>query len=99
MNWFRRFEDPIKMPDGSTILTIGEAAEYATSLPRKIGNTEPWQRAARVLHEAAEHGGPFVFMARINFYRAVYGDKPPPIGNPEGKKSRHWGKRKLARDR
>jgi hypothetical protein len=52
------------MPDGSTIRTIGEAAEYATSLPRKIGNTEPWQRAARVLHEAAEHGGPFVFMAR-----------------------------------
>jgi hypothetical protein len=87
------------MPDGSTIQTVGEAAEYATSLPRKIGNTEPWQRAARVLHEAAEHGGPFVFMARINFYRAVYGDTPPPTRNPEGKKSRIWGKRKLARDR
>lgn len=53
------------MPDGSTIRTVGEAAEYATSLPRKIGNTKPWQRAAKVLHEAAEHGGPFVFMARI----------------------------------
>jgi hypothetical protein len=52
-----------------------------------------------VLHEAAEHGGPFVFMARINFYRAVYGDTPPPTRNPEGKKSRIWGKRKLARDR
>jgi hypothetical protein len=35
------------MPDGSTIRTVGEAAEYATSLPRKIGNTEPWQRAAK----------------------------------------------------
>jgi hypothetical protein len=51
------------------------------------------------LHEAAEHGGPFVFMARINFYRAVYGEKPPPIGNPESKKGRKWGKRKMARDR
>jgi hypothetical protein len=69
------------MPDGRIIRTIGEAAEYATSLPRKVGNTEPWQRAAKVLHEAAEHGGPFVFMARIGFYRAVYGDKPPPIGD------------------
>ena len=87
------------MPDGSAIRTIGEAAEDATSLPRKFGNTEPWQRAAKVLHEAAEHGGPFVFMARINLYRAVYGDTPPPIGNPEGKKSRNWGKRKLAGDR
>ena len=35
-----------------------------------------WQRAAKVLHETAEHGGPFVFMARINFYRAVYGAIP-----------------------
>lgn len=87
------------MPDGSTIRTIGEAAEYATSLPRKIGNTEPWQLAAKVLHEAAEHGGPFVFMARIVFYKAVHGETSPPIGNPEGKKGHKWGKRKLARDR
>jgi hypothetical protein len=29
----------------------------------------------------------------------VYGDPPPPIGSPEGKKRRHWGKRKLASDR
>jgi hypothetical protein len=41
----------------------------------------------QVLHEAAEHGGPFVFIARVNFYRAVYGDTPPPIGKPEGKTS------------
>lgn len=26
-------------------------------LPRKVGNTEPWQLAAKVLHQAAEHGG------------------------------------------
>jgi hypothetical protein len=98
-NWSRRFPDPITMPDGSTIRTIGEAAGYATGLPKKVTNTEPWQRAARVLQEAAEHGGPFVFMARINFYRAVYGDTPTPIGNPEGKKGHKWGKRKLARER
>ena len=98
-SWSRRFQDPIRMPDGSTIRTIGEAAEYATSLPRKIGNTEPWQRAARVLHEAAEHGGPFVFMARNQLLRAVFGEKPLQIGNPEGNKSHKWGKRKLARAR
>jgi hypothetical protein len=26
----------------------------------------------------AEHGGPFVFMAQISFYPAVYGEKPLP---------------------
>jgi hypothetical protein len=40
------------MPDGRTIRTIGEAAEYAISLPKKVRNTERWQRA-RVLHQAA----------------------------------------------
>jgi hypothetical protein len=99
MNWSRRFDDPIEMPDGSTIRTVGEAAEYAVTLPREVGNTEPWQDAAKVLHQAAEHGGPFVFIARISFYRAVYGDERPPIGNPEGKRGHKWGKRKLARDR
>lgn len=82
VNWSRRFDHPIPMPDGRVISTIGEAAEYATSLPAKTGNTEPWQRAAKVLHQAAEHGGPFVFMARIIFYTAVHGDAQPPIGNP-----------------
>jgi hypothetical protein len=97
VNWSRRFADPILMPDGSTIRTIGEAAEYATSLPRKIGNEPQWQRAADALHQAAEHGGPFVFIARISFATAVFGDDEPPIGNPERKK-RHRGRntRKLA---
>ena len=80
------------MPDGRIIRTIGEA-----SLPRKTGATKPWQRAAKVLHEAAEHGGPFVFMARIVFHKAVHGETSPPICNPEGKNGHQWGKRKLAR--
>jgi hypothetical protein len=41
----------------------------------------------------------YVFLARVSFYRVVYGDTPPPIGNPAGKKGHRWGKRKLARDR
>lgn len=52
-----------------------------------------------MLHQAAEHGGPFVFMARVAFAKAVFGEEPPQIGNPEGKKGHRWGKRKLARDR
>jgi hypothetical protein len=75
----RRFDDPIPMPDGSTIGTIGEAAEYATKLPKRIGNTEPWQRAAGDLAMASEHAA-YVFIARGSFYRAVYGDTPTTIG-------------------
>jgi hypothetical protein len=79
MNWSCRFKDQITMPDGLIIRTIGGAVEYGISLPKKVRNTEPWQRAAKVLHEAAEHGGPFVFIARIVFCKAVFGETPAPI--------------------
>lgn len=98
VNWSRRFDDPVPMPDGSTIRTIGEAAEYARKLPKRVSDTAVWQHAAGDLLMASEHAA-FVFLARGSFYRAVYGDTPPPIANPEGKKGHRWGKRKLARDR
>jgi hypothetical protein len=87
VDWSRRLDDPIPMPDGSTIRTVGEAAEYATKkLPRKIGNTPPWQRAAGDLAMASEHPA-YVFLARISFYVAVHGETQPLIGNPKGKKA------------
>ncbi len=94
MNWTRRFDDPVPMPDGSTIRTIGEAAKYATSLPRTTGNTEPWQRAARVLARCRRSTEARSSLWRIVFYKAVHGETRPPIGNPEGKKGYYWGKRK-----
>ncbi len=87
MNWSRRFEDPIPMPDGRIIRTIGEAAEYA-SLPRKTGATKRWQRAAKVGHEAAEHGGPKVRRATIgeseNWRGIGKGNKTRPLVKAAG---------------
>jgi hypothetical protein len=39
MNWSRRFQDPITMPDGSVVRTIGQAADYATGLPKEVTET------------------------------------------------------------
>ncbi|MCE3257124.1 MAG: hypothetical protein K0Q64_1207 [Nitrobacter vulgaris] len=62
-SWSRRFQDLITMPDGSTIRTIGEAAEYATGLSRKIGNTvamaarrEGLARGSRAWRPVRVHG-------------------------------------------
>ncbi len=44
---------------------------------REVNNTEPWHLAATVLHQAGEHGGPFVFMAQVVFAKAVFGEEPP----------------------
>jgi hypothetical protein len=66
VNWSRRFDDPVPMPDGSTIRTIGEAAEYARNLPKRLSDTVLWQHAAGDLLMASEHAA-FVFLARASF--------------------------------
>jgi hypothetical protein len=38
------------------------------------------------LHDPAEHGGPFIFIARRSIVKAALGEDEPPIGNPRGKK-------------
>ena len=34
MAWFKRFHDPIILPDGRKLLTYRDAAEYITALPK-----------------------------------------------------------------
>jgi hypothetical protein len=34
MAWFKRFVDPIVVPDGRTLLTLRDAADYITALPK-----------------------------------------------------------------
>jgi hypothetical protein len=51
------------------------------------------------LKDAAEREKAWMWFARSGMMHALLGPVDPPIGNPEGKKGRRWGKRKLARDR
>jgi hypothetical protein len=68
-------------------------------IPGNIGNTPPWQRAADALHSRGAWR-PVRVRRTDMFSKAVFSEKPPPIGNPEGKKGhRLRTKRKLARDR
>jgi hypothetical protein len=62
------------------------------ALPKKEQSKPEWQNAAEVLRHAAAHGGPFVFIARISFAKALFGEDKPPLGNPAGKKAHRWGK-------
>jgi hypothetical protein len=64
MAWFKRLYDPIILPDGRTLLTLRDAAEYITALPKAKHDAEAWQTAMEVLLLVAERGGPEM-MARI----------------------------------
>ncbi len=98
MTWSRRFDEPIKTPEGRTLRTLKDAAEYVLSLPPQKQKEPAWQHAAEALRYAAEREAACMWFARPAMLRALQEPDKPPIGNPEGKKGTRWGKRKLTRD-
>jgi hypothetical protein len=47
--WQRIFEDPIPLRDGRKLVTLRDAANYITSLPKKESDLPEWQAAIEVL--------------------------------------------------
>ena len=95
MSWDRRFADPIELP-GKNLITLRDAALYITELCKAEHDADEWQAAMQALLLVAEHDGPPMF-ARIGIMRALnrHVDR---VFNPS-RKDKHWGRRKLARDR
>jgi hypothetical protein len=92
--WSTSFEDPIILPDGRKLLTLKDAADYVTKLPKKESDSPEWQAAIEVLL-LVSRGGPTT-MARIGVMRALNRDVER-VFNP-ARKDTNWGKRKLKRD-
>jgi hypothetical protein len=70
MAWFKRFVDPIVLPDGRELLTLRDAAEYITALPKAQHDAADWQVAMEVLLLVAERNGPEM-LARIAVMKAL----------------------------
>jgi hypothetical protein len=96
MTWSRRFEDPVILPDGHKLVTLRDAGDYITKLPKAEHEAPEWQAAMEALILVATSGGPTMF-ARIGVMRALNRHVERAF-NPD-RKDTHWGKRKLARDR
>jgi hypothetical protein len=73
-----------------------DAAEYITELPKAEHDTAEWQAAMEALLLVAENGRPPMF-ARIGVMRAL-NRHVERVFDPS-RKDKHWGKRKLNRDR
>jgi len=72
MAWFKRFVEPIVLPDGHELLTLRDAAKYISALPKTDHNAADWQVAMETLPLVAERDGPEM-LARIAFMRALNG--------------------------
>jgi len=90
--WQRCFEDPILLPDGQSLHTLRDAADYITGLPKEQSDLAQWQIEALML--CSRGGDPM--LARIAFMKALNRNVVLAF-NPDAKKH-HWGKRKIKRD-
>ena len=96
MFWGARFDYPILLANGRKLLTLQDAATYITNLPKKEAALPEWQAAIEALILVADLGGPTMF-ARIGMMKAL-NRHVERVFDPS-RKEKHWGKRKLARDR
>jgi cob(I)alamin adenosyltransferase len=69
MSWSRRFDDPIPLPRGR-LVTLEDAGNYITKLPKAEHEAPEWQAAMEALILVATSGGPTMF-ARIGVVRAL----------------------------
>ncbi len=93
--WKRPFDEPIPLPRGREIVTLEDAGNYISSLPKAEQLLEEWQAAVAALLLVVELNGT-TMMARIGFMRAL-NRNVVRVFNPD-RKDKHWGRRKPKRD-
>ena len=85
--WGRKFDEPIALADGDKLVTLRDAANYITGLPKKESGLPEWQAAIEVLM-LISRGGP-TMMARIGVMCALNRGHVREF-NSSGK-THHWG--------
>jgi hypothetical protein len=93
--WGRKFDEPITLPAGQRLVSLRDAADYITSLPRAEAALPEWQAAIEALMLVVELHGPTMF-ARIGMMRAL--NRHHVREFTPARKDHHWGRRKLKRD-
>jgi hypothetical protein len=93
--WKRPFDDPIPLADGHQLVTLEDAGNYITKLPKAEHEAAEWQAAMEALILVATLGGP-TMLARIGVMKALNRGHVREFDS--SRKDTHWGKRKLKRD-
>jgi hypothetical protein len=89
MPWSAPFDDPIPLPNGRHLLTLKDAADYVTKLPKAEQDLAHWQIAIACLIDTAE-GRDFLLHAQVGMLRALHAGKPNPDVTLRGKKSKAY---------
>jgi hypothetical protein len=87
-------DDPIDQPHGRRLVTLEDADNYITGLPKAEHGAPEWQDPMEALILVATRGGP-TMLARIGVMRALNRHVERVFTD---RKETHWGRRKLKRD-
>jgi len=68
--WSSGFDEAIPLPHGLTLVTLKDAGNYITKLPKAEHEAPEWQAATQALILVATKGGP-TMLARIGMMRAL----------------------------
>ena len=90
--WKRAFDDPIDLPRRRQLVTLEDARNYITKLPKAEHEAPEWQDAMEALMLVATRGGP-TMLARIGIMRALHRNEERVF--TANRKDTHWGKRKM----
>jgi hypothetical protein len=95
-NWSRRFADPIPIPNGKSLFSLRDAAQYVLALPPAEQQATRWKTAATVLKMVAETGGN-AMMARIGMMKALHHRAPGVAQTPRRKRVKSFSDHRLNR--
>jgi hypothetical protein len=93
--WSREFDGPVDLQHGRQLVTLEDAGNYITKLPKAEHSAPEWQAAMEALMLVATRGGP-TMLARIGVMTALNRNVERVFNSD--RKGTHWGKRKLKRD-
>jgi len=82
------------LPDGRKLLTLKDAADYVTKLPKTESDLAQWQVAIEALMLCSRGGDSM--LARIAFMKAL--NRNVVVAFKPDAKKHHWGKRRLKRE-
>ena len=87
MAWDQLFFDPITLPGRKPLVTLRDAAQYISKLPKAERDAEEWQAAMQALMLVVEQNGPTMF-ARIGVMRALHRHEPKAAPAPRRKRAK-----------
>jgi hypothetical protein len=87
VGWSARFDQAIPLPRSRQLVTLEDAGNYITQLPKAEHQAPEWQTAMEALNLVATHGGPTMF-ARIGVMPAFNRGHVREF-NPK-RKEPHW---------